>query len=197
MSTALKRATAAEAAPGTELAAYLDAAVASMTHLNADGARIAVSVGARCGTDITGFGLLGHLHKLALASGVQAVIDHERVPVLPGARELLAAGMVPGGTVRNLDWVTPSLDDGGFGTDVLHLLADPQTSGGLLFACPADRVSDAISMAAETGLRAADDRASSSSPTRPPDRRQRPCSCGDVRHDRRTESLPSGGHIRS
>ncbi|HEY5873925.1 MAG TPA: selenide, water dikinase SelD [Ilumatobacteraceae bacterium] len=155
VSTALKRATAAEAAPGTELATYLDAAVASMTHLNADGARIAVSVGARCGTDITGFGLLGHLHKLALASGVRAVIDHERVPVLPGARELLAAGMVPGGTVRNLDWVTPSLDHGGFGPDVLHLLADPQTSGGLAFACPPDRVSDAISMATETGLRAA------------------------------------------
>ncbi|MGD9705505.1 MAG: selenide, water dikinase SelD [Acidimicrobiia bacterium] len=155
VSTALKRATAAEAEPGAPLAGYLDAAVASMTRLNDDGARIALSVGAQCGTDVTGFGLLGHLHKLALASGVRAVIEHERVPTLPGVRGLLAAGTVPGGTLRNLDWVMPSLDSGGFGADVLHLLADPQTSGGLVFACPADRAGDAISMTTDAGLQAA------------------------------------------
>jgi selenide, water dikinase len=155
VATALKRATRAECAPGTDLAGYLAAAVASMTRLNDDAARVALSVGARCATDITGFGLLGHVHKLALASGVRAVIDHERVPVLPGARDLLAAGMVPGGTARNLDWVRPSLDAGALGPEVLDLLADPQTSGGLLFTCPPDRADDAVAMALAAGLPAA------------------------------------------
>ena len=65
----------------------------------------ALQAGVECATDVTGFGLLGHLHKLARASGVTAVIDSTAVPYLDGAREALAAGYVSGGTRRNLDWV--------------------------------------------------------------------------------------------
>ena len=109
-------------------------AVATMTALNRDAAAAALAVGAVCATDVTGFGLLGHLHKLARASGVTAVVDAGAVPYLDGAREALAAGYVSGGTRRNLAWVRPSLDAGPASEDELLLLADAQTSGGLLVA---------------------------------------------------------------
>ncbi len=104
-----------------------------MTTLNADAARAAVTAGIRCATDITGFGLLGHLLKLARASGVSAVIDASTVPYLEGARQALAEGYVSGGTRRNLDWVRPYLT-ASVGENELLLLADAQTSGGLLVA---------------------------------------------------------------
>ena len=109
------------------------AAVAAMTTLNRDAAAAALKAAAVCATDVTGFGLLGHLHKLARASGVTAVVEAAAVPYLDGAREALAAGYVSGGTRRNLDWVRPTLD-GRVGEDELLLLADAQTSGGLLVA---------------------------------------------------------------
>ncbi|WP_432537772.1 selenide, water dikinase SelD [Kineococcus arenarius] len=109
-------------------------AVAVMTTLNAAASRAAVASGARCATDVTGFGLLGHLHEIARASGVTAVVDAAAVPYVDGARESLAAGFVPGGSRRNLEWVRPTLDAGRTGEDELVLLADAQTSGGLLVA---------------------------------------------------------------
>ncbi|GMA19144.1 selenide, water dikinase SelD [Arsenicicoccus piscis] len=108
-------------------------AVASMVTLNADASRAALAAGVEAATDVTGFGLLGHLHKMMRASGVSAVVDAAAVPYLPGAREALAAGYVSGGTRRNLDWVRPHLQvDDGVDEDELLLLADAQTSGGLL-----------------------------------------------------------------
>jgi selenide,water dikinase len=108
-------------------------AVACMTELNRDAAAAALAAGHVAATDVTGFGLLGHLLKMARASGVTAVIDAAAVPYLDGAREALRDGFVSGGTRRNLDWVRPHLatqvDD-----DELLLLADAQTSGGLLVA---------------------------------------------------------------
>ncbi|MEU4232636.1 selenide, water dikinase SelD [Nonomuraea sp. NPDC026600] len=109
-------------------------AVAAMTALNRDASRAALGAGAGCATDVTGFGLLGHLYKLARASGVTAVVDVAAVPYLEGAREAVRDGHVSGGTRRNLDWVRPWLDPDGFGEDDLLLLADAQTSGGLLVA---------------------------------------------------------------
>ncbi|GAT08406.1 selenide, water dikinase [Mycolicibacterium novocastrense] len=109
-------------------------AIAVMTTLNADAARAAVDAGAECATDITGFGLLGHLHKLARASGVTAVIDSAAVPYIDGARDALAQGFVSGGTRRNLDWVAPHVDLSAVDEDEALLLADAQTSGGLLIA---------------------------------------------------------------
>lgn len=109
-------------------------AVASMVALNDEASTAAVAAGVRAATDVTGFGLLGHLFKLLRASGVGAVIDTAAVPVLDGAWESLREGYVSGGTRRNLDWVQPHLDasGGSVDEDVLLMLADAQTSGGLL-----------------------------------------------------------------
>jgi selenide,water dikinase len=108
-------------------------AVATMTTLNRDASRAAVAAGITCATDVTGFGLLGHLLILVRASGVSAVVESSAVPYLDDVRESLANGFVPGGSRRNLDWVrsavTCEVDD-----DELLLLADAQTSGGLLVA---------------------------------------------------------------
>ncbi|MFG1951334.1 selenide, water dikinase SelD [Micromonospora sp. NPDC048830] len=109
-------------------------AVASMAALNRDAACVAVATGVRCGTDVTGFGLLGHASKLARASGLTVAVDAARVPYLPGAREAVRDGYVSGGTRRNLDWVTPWTDFGAAGEAERLLLADAQTSGGLLVA---------------------------------------------------------------
>src|SRR5699024_6627793 len=79
-------------------------AVDSMTTLNAPAAELALAAGVKAATDVTGFGLLGHLYKMCRASGVGAVLDAAAVPVLPAARESLNAGYVPGGSGRNLDW---------------------------------------------------------------------------------------------
>jgi selenide, water dikinase len=108
-------------------------AVATMTTLNASAASAALVAGARCATDVTGFGLLGHLMKLARASGVSAVLDAAAVPYLDGARQAVAEGYVSGGTRRNLDWVRPHLTTSVSQNELL-LLADAQTSGGLLVA---------------------------------------------------------------
>jgi selenide,water dikinase len=102
-----------------------------MVTLNAEACRAALASGVRAATDVTGFGLLGHLFKMARASGVSAVVDAAAVPYLDGAREALRDGFVSGGTRRNLDWVRPHLA-ATVGEDELLLLADAQTSGGLL-----------------------------------------------------------------
>jgi selenide,water dikinase len=108
-------------------------AVATMTALNRDASRAAVTAGVGCATDVTGFGLLGHLLKLCRASGVGAVVEAAAVPYLEAARPSLAEGFVPGGSRRNLDWVLPHLA-WDCADDELLLLADAQTSGGLLVA---------------------------------------------------------------
>lgn len=110
------------------------AAIEVMTTLNGPASRQALDAGIDCATDVTGFGLLGHLYKLARASGVTAVVDSAAVPLIEGAAEALAAGYVPGGSRRNLDWVAPHSDFGTISEDTLILLADAQTSGGLLVA---------------------------------------------------------------
>jgi len=109
-------------------------AIDVMTTLNAEASRAALAAGVRCATDVTGFGLLGHLYKLARASGVAAVLDHAAVPLIDGARDAVRDGYVPGGSRRNLDWVAPHTDTGGLAEEDLLLLADAQTSGGLLIA---------------------------------------------------------------
>lgn len=106
----------------------------SMATLNRDASRAAVSVGARCATDVTGFGLLGHAMHVARASGVRVVFAVHDVPLLTGARELLASGHATGGARRNAEWVAAEVDWNDTGDDWRSLLTDPQTSGGLLVA---------------------------------------------------------------
>lgn len=122
-------------------AADLADAVAVMTTLNAGAARAMLGVGVHAATDVTGFGLLGHLQSLLTASGVAADLQAAAVPLLARARELAERGAVPGGTTRNLE----SLGDrvrfaAGVPEPVRVLLADAQTSGGLLIAVPEARV---------------------------------------------------------
>lgn len=108
-------------------------AIATMTQLNRDASQAAVAAGLKAATDVTGFGLLGHLYKMARASGVGAVIDRSAVPMISGAAEALRDGFVSGGTRRNLDWVRPHLRaDSEIAEEDLLFLADAQTSGGLL-----------------------------------------------------------------
>jgi selenide,water dikinase len=109
-------------------------AVDTMVTLNDRAASAALAAGARCATDVTGFGLLGHAYKLARASDVTIVIDAKAVPYLDGARAALRDGYVSGGTRRNLDWVRPHADLSAIDEDEALLLADAQTSGGLLVA---------------------------------------------------------------
>lgn len=108
-------------------------AIEVMTTLNAEASRKALESGAKAATDVTGFGLLGHLFKMCRASGVDAVIDRSAVPSLAAARRSIAEGFISGGSRRNLDWVRPHLDIAATVTENdLILLADAQTSGGLL-----------------------------------------------------------------
>ena len=108
-------------------------AIATMVALNRDASLAALAAGVTAATDVTGFGLLGHLFKMARASGVSAVVDAAAVPYLEGARRSLAEGFISGGSRRNLDWVQPHLSST-VSEDELLLLADAQTSGGLLVA---------------------------------------------------------------
>ncbi len=130
ISTAVKR----DAAP-PELVAT---AIEVMTTLNAGARDAAIALGdaIHAATDVTGFGLLGHLRELAHASGLSARVDAATVPVIDGVRDLLAAGMVAGGTQRNHAFVskTAPVDWGSLSVEEQLLLADAQTSGGLLLA---------------------------------------------------------------
>ncbi len=109
-----------------------DNAIATMTELNRDASIAALAAGVRAGTDVTGFGLLGHLFKLARASGVTALLNSSAVPLLDGAREAVRDGYVSGGTRRNLAWVGAAADLSTVDEQTALLLADAQTSGGLL-----------------------------------------------------------------
>jgi selenide,water dikinase len=133
VATALKR--------GAAPAPLIGWAVTVMTTLN-DGARDAARAlgpAVHAVTDVTGFGLLGHLRELLVASGVAAEVDARAVPVLDGARELLAAGMIAGGTTRNHAFVSAEapVDWRELPEPEQLLLADAQTSGGLLIAVDA------------------------------------------------------------
>ena len=124
ITTAIK----ADAAPADTVAE----AVASMIRLNDEASRAALEAGATGCTDVTGFGLVGHLGRMALESSVTVVVEVAAVPLLPGAAALAEAGYVPGGTRRNLaaaDW----LDPGPHHELAQLLMADAQTSGGLVF----------------------------------------------------------------
>ena len=114
-----------------------DRAVSVMAALNGPVSAVMVEAGVRCATDVTGYGLLGHLREIAEASAVSAHVEMASVPVLEGVEELVEAGVYPGGSMRNLGSVWPALTSR-VGETSLKILADAQTSGGLLMAVPPD-----------------------------------------------------------
>ena len=122
-----------------------EAMIVSMKHLNREASHAALAVGARCATDVTGYGLLGHASHIARASGVSLQLRVGALPILPGAVDAFAAGVRTGGAERNEAFVAPDVDWGGATDAQRALLVDPQTSGGLLVAVPADRVPDYLS----------------------------------------------------
>ena len=126
---------------GAELASL----VKSMTTLNATAARAAVALGARCATDVTGFGLLGHASHVARASSVTLGIEMSSIPLLPGTRAALEAGALTGGAARNAAYLEPLVDYGRTTPDERALLVDPQTSGGLLVALAPSAVPEYLS----------------------------------------------------
>jgi selenide,water dikinase len=130
ISTGIKR--------GVVSAEVRDSAVDSMITLNDRAGRAAVGAAASAVTDVTGFGLLGHLGEMLDGVGVE--IDAASVPLLPGARDLAGAGVVPGGTRRNLEHASGFTDFGDCDEVTRILLADAQTSGGLLVALGGDRL---------------------------------------------------------
>ena len=116
-------------------------AVQVMTTLNRSAAEAMLSAEVQAATDVTGFGLLGHLRGMMSASGTSATLETARIPFLAGARELTEAGHVPGGTRRNLEDLAGDLDFADSVDEVTRiLLADAQTSGGLLMCVAPDRL---------------------------------------------------------
>jgi len=121
------------------------AATASMATLNKDGADVARAYGAHALTDITGFGLLGHLTEMCRAAGVAAEVWLDRLPLLPQAVELAREGVIPGGTRRNFEFVEAwTTFDSALEAWQRLLCCDAQTSGGLLLCIPADRAEDVL-----------------------------------------------------
>jgi selenide,water dikinase len=140
---------------GAAEAEVIAEAVDIMATLNAAAGEVMTAVDAHAGTDVTGFGLLGHLRAMGRASGTAARIDAGAVPVLRGARELAEAGHIPGGTRRNLQDVSADVTFGEEVEEVIRLLlVDAQTSGGLLMSVPPDRLDEALKGLADAGVTA-------------------------------------------
>ncbi|HET7169409.1 MAG TPA: selenide, water dikinase SelD [Candidatus Limnocylindrales bacterium] len=140
---------------GRTRAADLDAAVDSMRALNRDAAEVLVADGVRAATDVTGFGLLGHGLEMARASGARFVFEAGALPALSGSLELSAAGLETGGAAHNRRFVASELTvSDGIDPALVRLARDPQTSGGLLAAVPADRLADVRAHLAGAGANA-------------------------------------------
>ena len=124
-------------AAATDLAAAID----QMRTLNRAAGEALVAAGIRGATDVTGFGILGHGLEMARASGTRFVVEAAALPALPGALDLIRAGVETDGAAHNRRFVAPSLEIGpGVAAEFVTLAHDPQTNGGLLAAVPADDV---------------------------------------------------------
>jgi selenide,water dikinase len=126
--------------------ALLERLIASMTTLNARASRAALAIGAKCATDVTGFGLLGHASHIARASGVTLRLYPAAIAELPGALDAYDAGARTGGSDRNESYLSERVAWGTTSARTRALLLDPQTSGGLLVAVPPLRVAEYLSL---------------------------------------------------
>ncbi len=134
--------------------------IEQMAQLNDIASRAALLFGSEAATDVTGFGLLGHLYKMSRASHVAIELSIGSVPIIEGVADLVRLGQVPSGSKRNLAWVEPHLQmsedlkSGSVLDDTLLMLADAQTSGGLCIALEANKVDQAISWLSERSVSA-------------------------------------------
>jgi selenide,water dikinase len=130
---------------GTASPALVLAATQQMMALNDRACEVGLALGATSCTDVTGFGLLGHLGNILDASDLDAVVDAASVPLIDGTLDLAAEGVIPGGSKRNLDRALETADiGGGVGEPLQILLADAQTSGGLLLCLPEANAVEAV-----------------------------------------------------
>ena len=137
ISTAIKRGKAPES--------MINDAIKNMSTLNAGSAKAMSGLPVSACTDVTGFGLLGHLNEMCKNSDVSAVIEFNKVPIMEGVFELAQNGVIPGGTKKNLKFVEDEIDFADVLADYQKLmLADAQTSGGLLISIPADSSNELI-----------------------------------------------------
>ncbi len=113
-----------------------------MSQLNDRAADAMTEIGVSACTDVTGYGLFGHLYELLTASQVSAAVDPASVPVLDGVPELAGEGVIPGGSARNRAWLESTTE--GFSELELRMFTDAQTSGGLLIAVPEARLGDLL-----------------------------------------------------
>jgi cysteine desulfurase NifS/selenium donor protein len=129
--------------------------IAIMAGLNKAAAECMAAFPVNACTDVTGFGLLGHLREMTAGAGVDARIDFEAVPILPEARQMAEMEVIPGGTQNNLAYVSPSVDfDPALSRIDQILLADAQTSGGLLISLPADEADALVASLVEKDVQA-------------------------------------------
>ncbi len=125
---------------GTASQESISAAVESMATLNKGAANAMIEVGVNAATDVTGFGLLGHLAQMMKASGTSATVNWSSIPMLPGALDLAHAGSTSGGTRRNMEALEGRISYGeGISDFEFMVLSDAQTSGGLLISVPEER----------------------------------------------------------
>ena len=125
---------------GTAPEESIQAAVDSMATLNKGAADAMIEVGVNAATDVTGFGLLGHLSQMMKASGTSAAMNWSQIPLLPGVLELAKAGSVSGGTARNMEALAGLVNrEDGISDIEFMVLADAQTSGGMLISVPEER----------------------------------------------------------
>ena len=123
----------------------LDAAVESMLRLNRDAAAAMIVAGVNAATDVTGFGIVGHLMTMMRASKTTGILRRSDIPILPGVLGLLADGIAPGGTDRNIESCADNVAwSGGISETDKLLMCDPQTSGGLLISTPKDSLESLI-----------------------------------------------------
>jgi len=133
--------------------ATMERVTALMAQLNRAASEAMLAVGVHACTDVTGFGLLGHLHGMAVASGVGARVDAGRVPVLPEAWDLVRKGAIPDGSHNNARYLSRFVDwEPRIATDARAILCDAQTSGGLLMAVAPDRIAPLIARLAQVGI---------------------------------------------
>jgi selenide,water dikinase len=126
---------------GAATDAQIAAAMTSMASLNLGAARAMLEVGVHAATDVTGFGLLGHLSEMLTDAAVDAVLQAGSIPLLPGTRELAEEGAIPGGSRRNLDALSERIVWYEAISDLERLIfCDAQTSGGMLMAVPPERL---------------------------------------------------------
>lgn len=138
---------------GRAPAGSLEAAALSMAALNRAASALMLKAGVHAATDVTGFGLAGHLSEMAASSGVDVEVIWDDLPLLPGVLECLAAGIIPGGVERNRESSAARVRPGpGVTPEMLDLLFDPQTSGGLLVCLPRSKAVGYVKSLASKGI---------------------------------------------